>query len=125
MRTGGWCRSESGALRVGSDCLVDFEGEGEGGAAFFGRDEWGGAGSYGVEEGCDLEAEGFAWFYCYFVERQAGGGVLARLLGQLREGGELRGIHCGSRGDVDHEQVLAGEVERQVLAGLEEAEFAD
>ena len=37
-------------------------------------------------------------------------------------------VQCGQGGDigrVDDEEVLAGEVEREVLAGLEEAELAD
>ena len=58
-------------MRVRIDCLVDFEREGEGATSFFGRDERGGAGSYTIEERCDLKQEGFAVVHCNFLERQS------------------------------------------------------
>jgi hypothetical protein len=46
---------------VGGDAVVDFEGEGEGGAAGFGWDAGWCAGADGVEEVFELEAKGFAF----------------------------------------------------------------
>lgn len=50
---------EAGAVGVGGDLGVDFEGEGEGGPAGLGGDAGLGAGADGVEEVFELEAEGF------------------------------------------------------------------
>ena len=46
-------------------------------------------------------------------------------LRHLGKGGELGGIHSGCGGDVDHQQVLTGEVEREVLMRLKETHLAN
>lgn len=148
----GWLE-EAAAGGVGGDGFIDLEGEGEGVAGLFSSDARGGSGLDGVEEGFKFELEGFAWGGGEFVEGEARGGVgglggqsrylpsgwcgglggawggalvggLGRALGG-EDGFELGGGEGGGGRDVDQQQVLAGEVEREVLVGLEEAQFAD
>ena len=64
-----------------------------------------------------------------FLQGEAGGGVTSLGRGCGGQGGELGGVEGGGRGGgsryVDEEQVFAGEIEGEVLAGLKEAELAD
>ncbi len=132
---------------MAGDLPVDFEGQGEGGAAGFGGDAGRGAVTDGVEKVFKLKAEGFAFGDVGFGERESGGGVGKRGLGsrvpvrdvcRLRGGRGTRSVGEGGREwcpcrhrchepgvDVDGEKLLTGEVEREVLVGLEEAELAD
>ncbi len=126
----GFCVSgEAGAVGVGGDLGVDFEGEGESGAAGGGGHAGLGAVADGVEEVFKLEAKGFAFGDVGPGEGEAGGGVRGR-----RRSGRCgcrrcvgAGDGCGDDGgiDGDGEEFLAGEVEREVLMGLEEAQLAD
>ncbi len=61
---------------MGGDLVVDFEGQGEGGAAGFGGDARLGAGADGVEEVFEFEAKGFAFGDAGLGEVEAGGGML-------------------------------------------------
>src|SRR5665213_1074835 len=122
---------ESRAVGVGGDGRVDIEGQGEGGAALRAGYAGGGAGPDRGEEVFEFQAEGFGFFYGEFLEVEARGWVGCR---HSRGGGPGQGFECGPshgrccRGggaDFDGEEFLAGEVEGEVLAGLEEAELAD
>ncbi len=97
---------------MGLDGGLDLEGESEGLACLDGGDEWLGTVEDAVEEGLDLEAEGLAGGDWGLVEVEAGTGG-------------WDGLGLGLGVDGDEEQVLAGVVDRDVLVGLEEAEFAD
>ena len=66
---------EAGLVGVGGDGLIDFEGEGEGGAAGLCRDPGLGAGLDGVEEVFKLEAERLGAGEVELFESEAGGGM--------------------------------------------------
>ncbi len=154
---------EAGAAGVGGDLGVDFEGEGEGGAAGFCGDAGWVAGLDGVEKVFEFEAKGFVSGDVGLGEVEAGGGM-GIPDGQRRPVGGPGMMHGGGKGwpagciwrcvnvrgggggsrrhrrglgspgdgcgdevwvDGDGEEFLAGEVEGEVLVGLEEAELAD
>ena len=80
-----------------------------------------------MEEIFKLKAKGFAFGDVGPGEGEAGGGVGGGGR-RRRRGGECA---CGDRGgdhggvDADGEELLAGEVEREILVGLKETELAD
>lgn len=59
-------------MGVGGDLLVDFEGEGEGGASGFAGDSGGCTVAHGLEEVFEFEAEGFGALEFEFLQGQAG-----------------------------------------------------
>ena len=135
-------------MGVRGDLVVDGESECKSFAACLRGNAGLCARANGIEEVFELEAKGFAFGDVGLGEGEAGGGVVG---GCGRGGGGDCGVQwdprsrrrdlghpaCrwnggGSDGggddgwiDADGEEFLAGEVEREVLVGLEEAELAD
>ncbi len=136
-------------MGVRGDLVVDGESQSESFATCLGGDAGLRAVANGVEKIFKLEAKGFAFGDVRFGEGEACGGVLTgggrgRMGGGGGCGGGRGGCRRGSdacRGrrhgcgfdcgcddgwiDADGEEFLAGEVEGEVLVGLEEAELAD
>lgn len=109
---------ETGSFGVVGDGLIDFEGQGQGGAAVFGGDLRRLADADGFEERFDFEAQRLGRVHLRLVE---GEGRCC-----LRHGG---GRGCSRiDGDsiyIDNKDIFAGVVDGDVLVGLEEAELAD
>jgi hypothetical protein len=115
---------EAGAAAVVGDFLIDGEGGGEGGAGLLRGDGGSFAGTDGVEEGLDLQAQGLAGSDGELLEAEGGAG--RRGVGQIKFAAEGRILRVDVAGiDFDDESVLAGVVNRDILMGLEEAQFAD
>ena len=116
-------------MGVGCDLLVDSEGKRESCTTGLGWDAGLRAVANGVEEVFELKAEGFAFGDVGLGEGEAGGGVV--VCGGGRCGCRSGGGTCGDRCcddvgvDADGEELLASEVEGEILVGLEETEFAD
>ena len=136
-------------MGVRGDLVVDGESECKSFAACLRGNAWLCARANGIEEVFELEAKGFAFGDVRFGEGEACGGVVG--VGGRGRGGGGRGRGggrggcregrrtcsgrrraCGSDGggddgwiDADGEEFLTREVERKVLVGLEETEFAN
>jgi hypothetical protein len=67
----GWL-DQAGAVGVGSDLLVDLEGEGEGSATGIARNAGSGAVAHGLEEVFDLEAQGFGFLEVELFQGETG-----------------------------------------------------
>lgn len=110
---------QAGAVGVVGYGGVDVEGEREGGAALFAGNSRRNAGADGLKEVLEFEPEGLRAFYRELLQVEANRGV--------RRGhySWVRNTHRCGIGNVDGEELLTGEIEGEVLAGLEKAEFSN
>ena len=108
---------------MGLDGGLDLKGKGQSLPALLGGNPGLGVLEDAGEEGLKFEAEGLAWCYGGLVEAQARRGLGE--LGACRRGGLWVSLWRCLWVDGDDEEVLPGVVDRDVLVGLEEAEFAD
>ncbi len=125
-------------MGVGGDLVIDGESECESGTTCLGGNAGLRAGAHGVEEVFKLKAKGFAFGDVRVGEGEACGGVLTvGGRGRVGGGGKRGGGGCRAgrsacsdrrcddgRIDADGQEFLAGEVEREVLVGLEETKLA-
>lgn len=123
-------------MGVGGHGGLDFEGEGEGVAALAGGDVRVAAGTDGLEERLDLQAQRLSGSDRRLEERESGIGAGVRTGGaggrQLSHdcrvdtaAGDGRGNLGRDAGiETNHEQVLARVIDRNIRSGLEEAQLA-
>ena len=95
----------------------DFQRQGQGGAAILIGDDGLRAGADGVEKGFEFQAQGFVGLHGELAQIELRGGMMQAI-------GRSRGRAGRRAGDIDAENVLARVIDRKVLVGLEEAEFA-
>lgn len=132
-------------MGVRGDLVVDRESQCESFATCLGGNAGSSACAHGVEKVFELKAKGFAFGDVRLGEGEACGGVLTGRGGGTGWGGDGRGgcrrgsgtcsgrrCTCGcdcrrddGRVDADGQEFLTGEVEGEVLVGLEETEFAN
>ena len=132
---------EPGTVGVRGNLVVDCESKRQSFTACLGGNARLCAGAHGVKEVFELKTKGFAFGDIGLQEGEAGGGMRsAGGQGVAARGQRLHGSGDGCRGGrracsnrscdgggvyADGQEFLAGEVEREILVGLEEAQFAD